>query len=60
VIFSIGHVIIIFAILRVNEIYISLSSSDPNINVSMSMWSILEAAVGQCYPNPGFDSTDQD
>lgn len=47
-IFSIGHVIIIFAILRVNELYISLSEADPNINVTMSMWSVLEAAIGKC------------
>lgn len=46
-IFSIGHVIIIFAVLRVNELYISLSEADPNINVSMSIWSVLEAAIGK-------------
>jgi len=50
-IFSIGHVIIIFAILRVNELYISLSGADPNMNVSMSMWSVLEAAIGEHHHN---------
>ncbi|KAF8851013.1 hypothetical protein BDZ45DRAFT_808656 [Acephala macrosclerotiorum] len=44
-IFTLGHLIIIFSILRVNEISISLSQSDPNLNVSLSLWSILQAAV---------------
>ncbi|CZR70209.1 uncharacterized protein PAC_20110 [Phialocephala subalpina] len=44
-VFTLGHLIIIFSILRVNEISISLSQSDPNMNVSLSLWSILEAAV---------------
>ncbi|KAH6680810.1 hypothetical protein B0J14DRAFT_649188 [Halenospora varia] len=44
-IFTIAHVIIIFSILRVNELYISLSTKDLNMNVSISMWSIIEVAV---------------
>jgi uncharacterized membrane protein len=51
IIFTIGHLIIIFSIIRVVEITQSLGEANKNVNVSLSMWSILEASVGKFCPH---------
>ncbi|KUJ07657.1 uncharacterized protein LY89DRAFT_631275 [Mollisia scopiformis] len=45
VMFTLSILIVIFSAIRVSEIYTSLSQLDPNLNVSLALWSILEAAV---------------
>ncbi|KAH8816603.1 hypothetical protein F5884DRAFT_776774 [Xylogone sp. PMI_703] len=44
-IFSLGLVIVIFAIIRMVEVVRAISHRSPSADVSLSLWSILESAV---------------
>lgn len=46
-IFSLGLVIVIFAIIRVVEVVEAINNSSPSVGVSLGMWSILETSIGK-------------
>lgn len=45
-IFCLGFVIVFFSIIRMVKVRSSISTNNPNGNVSLALWSILEGSVG--------------
>jgi len=48
-IFSLGFVIIFFSVFRMVKVIKSIATSNPNGNVSLALWSLLEASVGTSF-----------
>jgi hypothetical protein len=49
-IFSLGLVIVAFSIIRLVKIIHAISTANPNGNVSLALWSMLETSVGKGSP----------
>jgi hypothetical protein len=48
--FSLGVVIISFSIVRLVKIVDALATLNPDGNISIALWSMLETSIGMAYP----------
>lgn len=47
-IFCLAFVIVFFSIIRMVKVVESIRTGNPNGNVSLALWSLLEGSVGTC------------
>jgi hypothetical protein len=54
--FSLGVVIISFSIVRLVKIVDALATLNPDGNISIALWSMLETSIGMAHPPQGKSS----